>query len=401
MRALLAGVAVVAWLGAACDASDPEQAEAGALPPQHEPTPLPPAGAPAPPPAGDPAPPPAGPVAGPTDPFEVTLVGEGWRFLGVGADGTAYALSPEHGGHRVLASADGRTWELRGAHPDRASFLVLAPLASGALLADVADAGGHALARSDDGGRTWRDVLALGAYRLLTPRSVAELAGEVFALEYQSFTGADVPIRLWASRDDGRTWVERRVFTEHRHGHGLRADPDAGALWIFMGDRTGGTLLSRDGGRTARMVRAPLEGGVFVDGAVVPGGLLAGHDSLFDPLFPKVVSLGLDGSYATRAALPGPSYSFFPLPGGGYLVGAARESAGDVYADGDLSAHLLHSADGVAFRGVFSCERLDPAAAARSDVYAALATGEPVVEVRNCLGFGPTGQGYAILRSAL
>jgi hypothetical protein len=330
--------------------------------------------------------------------FEVVLVADGWRFLGVGADGTAFALSPDLGAWRVLASDDGRTWEPRGVHPDRASFLVLAPLSSGTLLADVADASGHRIARSDDGGRTWADVLALGSYRLLTPRSVAELGREVFVLEYQSFTGENVPIRLLASDDDGRTWSERHLFTEHRHGHGLRADPAEGALWIFMGDKTGGALLSRDGGRTATLMRRPLEGGVFVDAAVVPGGILAGHDSLFDPLFPKVVSLGLDASYAVRAPLPGPSYSFYPLAGGGYLVGAARESVGDVYAEGDLSAHLLHSADGVAFEEIFSCERLDPGATARADVYGALATGEPVLEVRNCLGFGPTGAGYAILR---
>jgi hypothetical protein len=330
----------------------------------------------------------------------VALVAEGWRFLGVGADGTAYALSPELGAHRVLASADGRSWDPRGSHPDRASFLVLAPLASGTLLADVAGAAGHRVARSDDGGRTWTDVLLLGSYRLLTPRNVAELGGEVFLLEYQSFTGENVPIRLLASDDDGRTWTERHVFTDHRHGHGLRADPAEGALWIFMGDRTGGTLLSRDGGRTATLVRAPLEGGVFVDAAIVPGGILAGHDSLYDPLFPKIVSLGLDASYEVLAPLPGPSYSFYPLEGGGYLVGAAREIGGNVYAEGDFSAHLLHSDDGRAFHEIFSCERLDAGSTARADVYGALATGEPVLEVKNCVGFGPTGGGYAILRRA-
>jgi len=328
----------------------------------------------------------------------VALVGEGWKILGVGADGTAYALSPDLGAYQVLASADGRTWEPRGVHPARSTFLVMASLASGTLLADVAGRGGHVISRSSDGGRTWTDVLALGSYRLLTPRNVAELGGEAFLLEYQSFTGENVPIRLMVSDDDGRTWSERNVFTDHRHGHGMRSDPATGALWLFFGDRTGGTVLSLDGGRTTSLVRGPLENGVFVDAAVVPGGILAGNDSLFAPLYPKVISLGLDASFEVRASLPGPSYSFHTLAEGGYLVGAAREAAGDVYAEGDVSAHLLHSDDGRGFEEVFSCERLDATTTARADVYGALATGEPLVTVRNCLGFGPTGWGYVILR---
>jgi hypothetical protein len=328
--------------------------------------------------------------------FEETARGTDLRFLGVGADGTAYAISATGGQHQLLASTDGRTWSERGAHPSRSTFYVMAALESGTLLADVAGAGGHFVSRSADGGRTWTDVLPLGQYRLLTPRNVAELGGEVLVLEYQSFSGANVPIRLLASGDDGRTWTERNVWTEHRHGHGLKADPAQEALWIFMGDRTGGTLLSYDGGRTTTLVRKPLEGGVFVDAAVVDGGILAGHDSLFAPLWPHVVSLGFDAAYAPRFALPGPSYSFFTLPDGGYLVGAAREAVGDVYPD--TAAHLFHSQDGETFEEVFSCERLDPTATARGDVYFSLPSGEAVVGVRNCVGFGTTGWGYLLLR---
>ena len=77
-------------------------------------------------------------------------------------------------------------------------------------------------------------------------------------------------------------------------------------------------------------------------------------------------------------------------------MGAARESVGDVYVD--TSAHVFHSPDGEAFAEVFTCEQLDPAATARADVYSALRSGEAVVAVRNCLGFGATGWGYALLR---
>jgi hypothetical protein len=406
MRAYSAGVALAAVLGAfGCGSQGvaPPPGDGGTVPPAQErpptdppatPPPLPPPPVP-PPPVPPPPPPPVDPP--PAGPFEEVARAGDLRFLGVGSGGTAFAVSATGAQHQLLASADGRSWSPRGAHPSRSSFLVLAPLASGTLLADVAGAGGHALSRSADGGRTWTDVLPLGAYRLLTPRNVAELGGEILLVEYQSFTGDGTPITLFASDDDGRTWTTRNVLTGHRHGHGLKADPATGALWIFMGDRTGGTLLSYDGGRTTTLVRKPLEGGVFVDAAVVAGGILAGHDSLFAPLWPHVVSLGFDGAYEPRFALPGPSYSFFTLPGGGgYLVGAAHEAVGDVYVDG--AAHLFHSPDGERFDEIFSCEPIDPTDTARGDVYFTLPSGEAVVMVHNCVGFGSTGRGYALLR---
>ncbi len=342
---------------------------------------------------GDPGQPPATP--GPFT-ISVAFTDAGHRLLAVDRAGTAYGVGLDDAAS-LLASDDGRTWSFRGTHPARAGFQVMAALSTGTLLADTTQSSGHVLARSGDGGRTWTDVLPLLAYRMLTPHSVAELRGEVFLLEYQSFTGSDVPITLFASGDDGRTWAARAVFTDHRHGHGLMADPASGALWLLFGDRTGGTYLSLDAGATATLVRGAMDGGVLVDAVPTGDGLLGGMDTLYQPLWPYVVAMSRSASYAQAAALPGPSYSIHRLSGGGYLVGAAREPGGDVYAAGDVSAHLLASSDGETFEDVLAWPRASDLSTARADVYWELATGEPVVELRNCAGFGAGGAGYVLL----
>lgn len=333
------------------------------------------------------------------DPLSVVFRADDLRFLGVAPDGTAFAVDPR-AGHVVLASRDGRRWSTRGGHPGRGQLLVGRALASGTLLADVGTSTGHFLSRSTDGGVTWRDVLPLGAYRMLTPGNVAELDGEVFFLEYQSFTGANVPITLWASGDDGATWEARHVATDHRHGHGLVADPARGALWFLFGDKTGGTYVSFDGGRTLRLVRRPLEGGVLVNAVPTADGILGGLDALNQPLWPDVVELSLDGASSARFRLPGPSYSFHPLSRGrGWLVGAAHEPTGDVYPEGDDGAHVYFTADGYRYEEIYACSRTSPTAnPTRADAFHELASGEVVLEVRNCVEVGPeTGIGYVIL----
>jgi hypothetical protein len=224
---------------------------------------------------------------------------------------------------------------------------------------------------------------------------VAALDGEVFLLEYQSFTGSNVPIHLWVSDDDGRTWQARAVFTDHRHGHGLHADPASGALWLFFGDRTGGTYFSLDRGATVTLVRTALDGGSLVDAVTTASGILAGMDSLYQPLFPHVVSMSLGASYQQVAALPGPSYSFHAVSGGGFVVGAAREAGGDVYDAAPPAAHLLTSEDGATFADALQFPWLGGADAGRADVYWELPTGELVADVRNVDGF--PGVGYALL----
>jgi hypothetical protein len=385
---------VSAALLGACGAGTSSGSKGGSKDPGTSP---PPATAAAPPAGSGAARPP--PVPSQPARYDVVHVDTEHRFLAVGTDGTGYGLDLSTDPSCLYASRDGRSWTERAAHGPGA-FLVMTALRSGTLLADTLQGGDHVLSRSDDGGRSWTSVLDLRAYRLLTPHNVGELAGEVLLVEYQSFSPDPQPIRLWASRDDGRTWAVRATFTAFRHGHGLLADGATGTLWLFMGDRTGGTLVSHDGGRTATLVRAPLEGGVLVDGVAVPGGILAGHDTLYQPLYPHVISLSPAGAYVEHAALPGPSYSFHPASGGGYLIGAAREPGGDVYAPGDVSAHLLSSPDGVHIEEVLAYARSDPGDTARADVYFELPTGEAVVDVRNCAGFGKGGVGYVLLRRA-
>jgi hypothetical protein len=224
---------------------------------------------------------------------------------------------------------------------------------------------------------------------------VAELDGEVFLLEYQSFTGSNATIHLWVSADDGQTWQARAVFTSHRHGHGLHADPPSGELWLFFGDQTGGTYVSLDHGATATLMRTALDGGSLVDAVSTPTGILAGMDSLYQPLFPHVVTMDPAADYRQIAALPGPSYSFHAVSGGGFVVGAEREAGGDVYDASTPAAHLLTSDDGVAFTDALQFPWLGGLVAARADVYWELPTGELVAELRNVDGF--PGVGYALL----
>src|SRR5581483_11922435 len=120
------------------------------------------------------------------------------------------------------------------AHP-AGDFFIMTSTSKGILLADSPEASGHFITRSADHGATWADVLSLGSYRTLTPHSFAELDGVVYLLEYQSFTQGSVPITLFASSDHGATWTTRFVFSGHRHGHGLCADPTTHVLWALFG----------------------------------------------------------------------------------------------------------------------------------------------------------------------
>lgn len=327
---------------------------------------------------------------------EVAFANDEHRLLAVDRAGTGYALSEAFGSSRLLASVDGlRTWVDRGRLPSGQSFRVTAALSNGTLLADTTASSGHVLARSTDGGATWTNVLALGRMSLLTTNSVGELGGAVFLVEYQAYTDASVPIRLWASEDDGATWSKRHVFEGRRHAHGLQTDPDSGTIWVFFGDDEVRTGMERsvDGGRTfARAVEgAP---GSAVDAVVTPGGLLYGQDIVYGETRPALVLLS-DGAPRRLVELPGPSYSILALREGGYILGITREPGGDVYADGDESAHLLGSSDGRTVNGLFSYPRAK-SGYARADVHWQLPSGEVVVELGNVEPVGG-GYGYQLL----
>lgn len=338
----------------------------------------------------------------PGGPFTLSsvLVDRDRRFMAVDPSGTAYALSLSNW-HTVLASTDrARTWSVRGGHPNGAGFAILTALSNGTLLADVVDGGLHKLARSTDGGATWMNVLTLNSYRALTPHSFAELDGEVFFLEYQSFTGDTTPIRLWASANGGQSWSTRFTFNGHRHGHGLAADPARHALWALFGDRTeqSGVYRSTDGGRGWRAILTGQEGCVVDATVLSDGALLFGQDISYLPPPPNVARLTPEGGYTAYGRLSGPSYSTHAVPGGGVVVGAVREPGGDVYAPGDVSARLYQSQGGTSYTVAFTFPRLSATENARADVYWALGTNELVLELENVQGMGVGGKGFQILR---
>jgi hypothetical protein len=328
----------------------------------------------------------------PSAPFslQVTYRDDAREIMAVDPQGTVYAVQATHGSSRLFASKDNaRTWTPRGEHPGDYGFFKMTALQDGTLLANVTSPEGYALSRSTDHGATWRVVLPLGRFKMLQPHNIRELHGTVFFLEYQTFTDSS-PINLWVSQDQGATWRVRHVFEGRRHGHGLVADPVQGVLWAMMGDLKGGLLRSEDEGMTWQPV---LDGppGVAVDAVVTPRGLLFGTDNLYTPPLPAVQRVGSEDTMVHLGALPGPSYSVLEVPGGGFVMGTTRETGGDVYAPGDVSAHVLYSAEGDTWREFQAYPRAAEDDYARADVYWKLRSGELVLELSNTQELGRRG----------
>ena len=127
------------------------------------------------------------------------------------------------------------------------------------------------------------------------------------------------------------------------------------------------------------------------------GSLLYGQDITFLPDEPWVVKLGIDGALTSYLRLPGPGYAMHALPGGGYVLGVARESGGDVYPSGNVSAWVYTSADGVHWEPVLQYPRLGSGDDVRADVFWALPDGDLLLELRNAKAFS-SGTGYQIVR---
>ncbi|MDC0712923.1 sialidase family protein [Stigmatella sp. ncwal1] len=333
--------------------------------------------------------------------LEIVHTNTSHRMLAVAPSGTAYALKLDDSSSRLYASTDGaRTWNFKARHPLGGSFRIMSALADGTLLANTSRDGLHSLSRSADGGTTWSEVLALGNFRMLTPHSIAELDGTVYFLEYQSVTGQDTPIRLYASDDRGLTWQVRQTFTGHRHGHGLTADPARHALWAFFGDTTrqSGTFRSADAGHSWVRLLGGQEGCVVDAVPLGDGSLLFGQDISYLPQRPHIAQLSPDGTYAALVQLTGPAYSTYALKRGGFVAGIAREPGGDIYPPSEVSAHVWGSLDGVDWQDLRSYPRLDPNANVRADVYFELPSGLLVLQFENAQGFGPGGMGYQLVR---
>lgn len=335
---------------------------------------------------------------------EITYTETGYDLLGVDSTGTAYGVNLSGSGGEIWSGSDGRTWQKRGSIANGAWFWNLAPLADGTLLADVVNGAGHAVARSTDRGVTWTEVLATGAYRSLSPHSFAELDGAVYFLEYQVFTGASTPIRLWRSSDRGATWAVQHTFEGHRHGHGMVPDPARHALWAFFGDTDAqtGTYRSTDGGASWTAIVEGSQDGDLVDAALLPdGSLLSGQDVSYrgsTPDKPQIARIALDGTVTHLLTLPSASYSTHAVRSGGYVVGTTYELYNDVSPAGWTRGALWGSVDGLSWEKLLEVPQLDPKEDVRTDVYWELASGEQVVSVWNAAGFGPGGRGYMLLR---
>lgn len=342
-------------------------------------------------------------------PTEVTLDivhrDEDYSICAVAPDGTAYAMRFDSSS-KLYASTDGaRTWSLRAERLD--NIRRMTALHDGVLLANTIGSGGNWLSRSEDGGATWERVLELGESRMLTPRSIAELDGDVYYAEYHTRMNGPNPTRLFISRDRGRSWEVRYTFEAYRHLHAVIADPDTGALWVLAGDSTGELLKSTDRGltwRTMVKLKDTVNGvAVAVDALPLPGGgLLYGTDAINRPRGETgVVRIDPDGVIHYVGQLPGPSYSILRHSSGAIFLGTSREPSGNVYAEGDISARFFGSVDGVDFKELLAFERISENSNAHLRSFWELPTGELVIEVENVQGFGEDGEGYLLARPIL
>jgi hypothetical protein len=335
----------------------------------------------------------------------VTYTETGFDLMAVDPSGTAYGVNLSASSSQVWSTVDGRSWSKRGATPNGESFWVMTALSDGILIADVSTSSGHALARSADHGVTWTVVLNTAAYRTLTPHSIAELDGAVYFVEYQVFTTASTPIRLWKSNDRGATWSVQFTFQGHRHAHGLMPDAARHALFAFFGDFDvqSGLFRSTDGGASWKLIIGNKQAGDIVDGVVLSdGSFLCGQDISYrgsTPDTPQIARIGLDGTETDYQQLPSASYSTHAVSTGGYVVGATYEMDNDVSPSGWTRGSLWGSGDGIHWQKLLEVPRLSSSDDVRTDVYWELATGELVVNVRNASGFGSGGRGYMLLHT--
>jgi photosystem II stability/assembly factor-like uncharacterized protein len=247
--------------------------------------------------------------------------------LAFSPDGRAL-LAPSHSG--VAAYEDGAWWEAAG--PER-GFSAFAVTERGLYSSGHAGSGARAgrpfgLARSTDGGRTWR-VLALAGEADFSMLAAGYRSGAIYVLNGSASSAMDAGA-LYATLDEGNTW--RRAAARGLAGeiHGLAAHPLlAGTLAAATGR---GLYLSRDGGESFKR----LDG----TGTVTAVAFDLGGERLryARALSNEILQIGLDGRHQRSLAVP-------PLPGdyvtclaqspvfGRVLAIATRRR--DVYLSGD------------------------------------------------------------------
>ena len=247
--------------------------------------------------------------------------------LAFSPDGRAL-LAPSHGG--VAAYEDGAWWEAPG--PDQ-GFSAFAVTERGLYSSGHTGRGARAgrpfgLARSTDGGRTWR-VVALAGEADFYMLAAGYRSGAIYVLN-ASPNSAMTASALYATLDEGKTW--RRAAARGLAGeiHGLAAHPlMAGTLAAATGR---GLYLSRDGGESF----ARLDG----SGAVTAVAFDLGGERLryARALSNQILQIGLDGRRQRSLGLPPLSGDYLTClaqsPVDGRVLGFATRRR-EVYLSGD------------------------------------------------------------------
>jgi hypothetical protein len=186
-----------------------------------------------------------------------------------------------------------------------------------------------------------------GRGRGLMPHGMTRDArGAIYYGEYP--TGALAPretVRIWRSRDAGRTWEVAHEFAPGavRHVHALQWDPVGDALWVATGDRDAECHIgySRDGGATFTWIGAGSQTFRAVSFLFTPEAVSWAMDS--PPVAKHLVrwDRASGAVSASRSELPHPGYYAASLAGERGIV-TLGETDASLWAVANGEPVLLH-----------------------------------------------------------
>ncbi len=165
--------------------------------------------------------------------------GETWESVSLSGGADFHVLHAAHGqvygwdsgsGRVMVSGDDGETWETRSTLDLR--DLVVSPADSERLLATT----GGGVLRSEDGGRTWAQVVGAPAFTVLA------WAGQ------DSLYGVTADGTVHYSPDGGATWPQRGVVEGDPEALTVSVDGQWERLYVAVAQR--GILSSDDGGAT-------------------------------------------------------------------------------------------------------------------------------------------------------
>lgn len=233
----------------------------------------------------------------------------------------------------------------------------LLPLSSGALLASVSGR----LLRSDDG-RVWEPVLQYEGFRKPARQGLlADHNGRVWVAQYALNPARNIPIRLWRSDDDGRTFQVGHCFEPGRvrHIHFIQLDPHDGSLWMGTGDRDQESALYRssDGGGTWTAVGQGSQQWRAIALAFREDAVIWGTDAGLDAAKYGNRIMRLDrqtGQVSEGPALQGPVHGITTTADGGVLMATGIEGGAN---ETDARVHVWYSTDGQNWRQIAQFHR--------------------------------------------